>query len=110
MDKTRELECYLNKGTLNDLIIAHLCNIGVIRYNEEVTDLFILPSIQEGMFKLTVRFEPDIQVIWKTIMNEIIEVNPELVGVQPLPEAGEGEATPQEPKKQEDSDSHPLAA
>jgi len=60
--ESREIELPLNRGTLNDLIAAYLISIGVIRYSEEVTDI-TLKFDNTDLLKLTVRFEPDIQVI-----------------------------------------------
>lgn len=61
--RKREIDCYLNKETVNDLIIAHLIAIGVIRYNAEVTDFYLGPSANDGVYQLRVRLEPLIQTI-----------------------------------------------
>lgn len=63
LPRKREIELFLNVGTVNDLIIAHLYNIRVIKDTEEVTDITISGSRDECV-KLTVRFEPDTQVIF----------------------------------------------
>lgn len=62
LPKKRNLELALNRETLKDLIKAHLIAMKVIRYNEEVTDLFIGP-LHEELVKLTVMYEPDVQII-----------------------------------------------
>lgn len=61
--KRREIQCPLHAGTLIDLIIAHLHNVGVIRDTEEVTDVLI-GTLQGDCFTLTVSIEPDVQVYY----------------------------------------------
>jgi hypothetical protein len=58
----RNLETFINEQTIKDLIISHLHNIGVFRDYEEVRDLE-LSEVSEGLRKLTLRFERNIQVI-----------------------------------------------
>ena len=63
MPQLREIESYIHDETLKDLIIANwLMVAGVIRYSEEVTHMAISDPDDKGIRKLTVRFEPDIQV------------------------------------------------
>lgn len=61
--RKQDIDCYLNKETVNDLIIAHLIAVGVIRYNAEVTDFYIGPSVNDDVYQLKVRLEPLIQTI-----------------------------------------------
>lgn len=66
LPRKREFECYLNEGTLKDLIIAHLHQIRVIRDYEEVENVSIdlTGKLEDGCHKLRIRFEPDVQVIF----------------------------------------------
>lgn len=61
--RCREIDLYLHEGMIKDLIISHLHNIGVIRNSEEVVDL-VIGDKTASLHKLTVRFEPDTQVIF----------------------------------------------
>lgn len=63
MPRVREIELFLNEETLKDLIISHLHRIGVIRDYEEVCNLNY-GHLKDGCRQLTVRFEPDTQVIF----------------------------------------------
>jgi len=62
MDRVREIECFLNEGTLKDLVIEYLHKVTIISNSEEVTHITVGPAI-DGTHRLCVRFEPDIQVI-----------------------------------------------
>lgn len=63
LPKQRKIELPLNEGTIKDLIISHLHNIGVIYDTEEVTDLQINKRTGK-CWELLVSFGPDIQVIY----------------------------------------------
>ena len=59
----RTLELPLHEGTIRDLIVAHLHNIGVIRDTEEVTGLKIGKKTGK-CWELKVSFGPDTQIIF----------------------------------------------
>lgn len=60
----RELETYINDQTVKDLITQHLIAMKVIRYNEEVLDLGVSEVQSDGLRKLNIRFDKDVQTIF----------------------------------------------
>ncbi len=59
----REIECYLNNETLKDLIAVYLSNVGVVRHNEEITDLELTMPDSNGIRTIRFKFEPLTQII-----------------------------------------------
>lgn len=60
----REIECQIHSQTIKDLIIAHLHNVGLVRDTEEVVDIFVGPPDTNNISNLTIRIEPDVQLIF----------------------------------------------
>lgn len=61
-EQRRVINTHIHKEMLKSLIVQHLVCVKVIRYNEEVTDLYIGADIND-VLQLTVTTERDIQVI-----------------------------------------------
>lgn len=60
----RTIECYLNNQTMKDLVALHLYEMKVIKNTEEVVDVeWTLPN-KQGIRKLRVKFQPEVQIIY----------------------------------------------
>lgn len=46
------LELYLNDKTLQDLIAAHLYAMSIIDHREEIFDITVSPSTEDGIHKI----------------------------------------------------------
>jgi hypothetical protein len=60
----RNLETYINDQTVKDLIISHLVAISVINNYEDVKDLGVSEVQSDGLRKLNIYFDKDVQTIF----------------------------------------------
>jgi len=63
LPRVRNLECPLPDATLQNLIAVYLSNMGVIRFNEEITDLELTAPDKKGVRTIKFRMEPLTQTI-----------------------------------------------
>lgn len=64
MPKPKEIECYLSTSVLHDLIAVHLQSISVVHSSEDVGNVCLTPSANDGVYNLRFTVEPKTEVIY----------------------------------------------